>query len=598
MIAYGLDFDDAFDPLQREMFCIQQGGRWKIDGVEFGEGLEHHYEQMRCIIWPELDSHRWWKLCRDRLIQHKVCVIMGPGSSGKTHAGACMYLMEYWCFPHDTCVLVSSTDIRGLRMRVWGEVTMLWQKGKDRFPYLDGHLLESRIAITTDKLMDGDYKDRRVRDMRKGIVGIPTVEGSKNVGMGKWQGMKQKRVRLLADEAPLMNESFLLAFSNLNNNEDFRSGLCGNPNDTLDPMGKAAEPIDGWDDHLEPEKTSEWPTKFFNGWCVNLVGTDSPNFDYPDYEPTRFPYLISRQKIAETVTAFAKDTPEYYSQCVGVMKIGLLARRVLTRELIKKYKCREQVIWKTGPAFKIAALDSAYGGDRAVLGHAEVGLDIDGLWIIAFQPAFAVPITLKGEEDAEHQLSDACRTYCEKHGIPPENFFHDSTGRGSLGTSLAQVWSDRCNPVEFGGAPTDRPVSLDIFIYDMKLKKKRLKKCSEHYIKFVTELWYSIRMAAEAYQIRQLPPECAEELCQREWNREKTEQKIELETKKEMKLRVGVSPDHADWAAIIVEGARRRGFQIKKLANHENKNDSMQWLVEMKQKRDKLTQTKQLSYRR
>jgi hypothetical protein len=299
-------------------------------------------------------------------------------NSGKTHEAAWFYLCLYWCDPHNTCVLVSSTDMRGLRMRAWGEMSALWQRGKDAFPWLAGHLLDSRVAITTDSLTDGDFEKRTVRDMRKGIIGIPTVQGGKKIGLGKWVGIKQKNVYLLADEAQQMGEAFLSAFANLNKNENFRATVCGNPEDALDPLGKAAEPLDGWEDHLQPEKTEVWKTRFMNGTCVNLVGMDSPNFDFPEHEPTRYKYLISREKIADTLSFFPKDSVEFYSQCWGIMKIGTMQHRVMTRDQARQWGVKTLPIWRTGPAYKVCALDAAYGGDRCVLGHADVGEDPDG----------------------------------------------------------------------------------------------------------------------------------------------------------------------------------------------------------------------------
>src|SRR5438445_9633401 len=164
------------------MYCIQQGGKWTDGktGVTLGMGLYWHYERMRQILWPNLDNHRWHKLCRNQILKNKVTVLMGPGSAGKSHEAAWIYLCEYFCFPQETLVLVSSTDMRGLRLRVWGEITDLWQRAKDAYEYLPGNLLDSRVAITTDRLEDKEVsEDRRVRDMRKGIVGIPTVQGNK-----------------------------------------------------------------------------------------------------------------------------------------------------------------------------------------------------------------------------------------------------------------------------------------------------------------------------------------------------------------------------------------------------------------------------------
>jgi hypothetical protein len=499
----------------------------------------------------------------------KMTELMGCGSSGKTHEAAWVYLCEYFCFPEETLVLVSSTDMRGLRLRIWGELSSLWQRAIDKYDYLPGNLLDSRIAITTDALEDSDYDDvRRVRDMRKGIIGIPTIMGGKQVGLGKWQGVKQKRVRLIADEAALMGPSFLSAFSNLNNNTDFRAVVIGNPVDVTDPLGIAAEPIDGWGTVMDTEKTIVWDTRFMNGRCVNLIGTDSPNFDYPENEKTRFPYLISRQKIKEILSGFTKDSPEYYSQCVGSMKISQMARRVITRLLCRKYEALEQPVWRGTGRTKIASLDAAYGGDRCMIGWGEFGPDANGKDILAAYPPVVVPIVV-GKDDVEDQISKFVKRFCEDNGVPPENFFHDSTGRGSLGTSLARWWSNACNPVEFGGKPTTRPVSLDMFVMDEETKVRRHKLSFEHYYNFVSELWYAVRYTIEAGQLRALSEDVMDEGCKREWDwvPKGGMKVIQVEPKELMKERTRQSPDQFDQLAILVEGARRRGFQISKLAN-------------------------------
>lgn len=593
---YGCYWPSNLSDLRIEMECIRNGGKWKIDDIQCGNGLSFHYEQMRRIIWPWLDSHRWHDLCRDEIIRNKITTIMGSASSGKTHEASWVRICEYFCFPQETCVLVSSTDIRGLRLRVWAEISNLWQKAVEKFPELPGHYLDARMAITTDDVDDGDFDERRARDLRKGIVGVPCIQGGKFVGLSKFMGIKQKRMRLIADEAQAMGESFLSAFANLNKNEDFQATILGNPQEMLDPLGKAAEPIDGWSSHMEPEKTEVWKTRFMGGKCINLVGLDSPNFDFPENEPTRYKYLISREKIAETLSFFTKDSPEYYSQCVGVMKVGLMARRVLSRDLCKQFRANERAQWEGSPRVKIAALDASYGGDRCALSHGSIGKDVEGRIVVELNPITIVPIRVNTSQIPEDQIAAYCKDYCEAHDIEPKNFFHDSTGRGTLGTSLARIWSSACNPVEFGGSPTDRPVSLNLYIQDMTNGGRRLKTCKEHYSKRVTEFWFSVRYAVEGFQIRGLPEDAMEEFCMREWKYVR-DNKIEMESKIDMKERVGRSPDLADCIAILVEGCRRRGFQLSKLGgSNEDESSTPEWFRKMDLKTKSLHKAHQLAY--
>ena len=72
-----------------------------------------------------------------------------------------------------------------------------------------------------------------------------------------------------------------------------------------------------------------------------------------------------------------------------------------------------------------------------------------------------------------------------------------------------------------------------------------------------------------------------EELCMREWAKVKGD-KIEIESKVEMKERVGRSPDLGDWCSIVFEGARQRGFQISRLATAELEQRDNDWLRDLK----------------
>jgi len=583
-LKYNLPWPDGADALQIEFFCIKKGREW-IESQ--GRTLAFHYNECRRLMWPELDDHRWHRICLEKMCEYKICTLMGCASSGKTHSAAWFGLVDYMVFPNETCVLVSSTTIPGLKKRVWNEMTMLWERAVARYSWLPGNLLDSAIAITTDDLDDSDYDERKVRSMTKGIFGIACVSGGKFVGLSRFIGIKQKRVRLIADEAGAMEISFLSAFANLNNNEDFRAIVLGNPNDIQDPLGKCAEPVGGWSEkYLEPTKTEWWPTRFMNGCCVNLVGQDSPNFDFEG--PTRYKYLISKEKIADTLSFFAEDSAEFYAMCKGVMKVGTMSRRVLTREMCEKNGAQTMAVWGDSNQTKCYFVDSGYGGDRCIGGMASFGKDVNGKVILSFGKPKIIPIKVDRDKygEPEEQISRFVRDDCEANGIPPENMGHDATGRGSLGTALAKEWSAQTNPVESGGAATKRIASLDLLVVDEETKQKRPMRCDEKFDRRVTEYWWCVRYAVEAGQIRDLPDEAMEELCARKWDMVKgntiisVEPKSGTKTKPGMKERTGKSPDVGDWAAGIVEMARRLGFQISKLANETQvKRDKPDWLT-------------------
>ena len=168
-------------------------------------------------------------------------------------------------------------------------------------------------------------------------------------------------------------------------------------------------------------------------------------------------------------------------------------------------------------------------------------------------------------EPAEDQIVAFVMAQCDARGIPPENFYFDSGMRTSLVSAFSRGWSTAINSVDCGGKPTESVVSSDI-----------KTMCREYYSKFVTELWFSVRLAVESTQFRGMTEEVCTEFSQREWKLV-SGNKIEVESKDEMKAKTGRSPDLADAVAVGLFGARQRGFVIAKILSPEssmkNKND-------------------------
>jgi hypothetical protein len=163
--------------------------------------------------------------------------------------------------------------------------------------------------------------------------------------------------------------------------------------------------------------------------------------------------------------------------------------------------------------------------------------------------------------EPEEQIASFIKIRLAQLQIEAKNCFYDSFGRGTLGFAFAQLFGADCPiPVDAGGVPSTRPVRFDLFVED-KPGVKRLVQCDEYYSKFITELWFSVRAAMETGQIKNLDEETMAEGCSRKFTRVRGNL-IEVEPKKEMKLRVGKSPNKFDALAIGVEGARQRGFKI------------------------------------
>ena len=558
-MKYGLDWHENTTDVSIEMQMIQGGGFIEENGVKYGHGIFYHFKALQLLLWPEgEDHHRWSDLILSEILENRITVLGGAKDTGKTHVSARYCVTDYFTFPTSTLFLISSTDARGLQLRVFGDIKDLFDRARERYPWLPGHVVESKMGIFTDELGPG----MTVRDMRRGIIAVPCAggDGENLEGLEKFIGVKQKRRRLIGDEVQFMDQAYLNVMSNLDKG-DFKGIFCGNFLGRGDPLDQLAEPKKGWGAIGEPKKTTTWDN-LKGGRTVNLVGDDSPNFDPPEPVIPRFPYLITRDDIARVKLRYGDDSLQFWSQIRGVRKTNLMAHRILTMDICRLWGALEPVVWEGSPRTRIYALDAAFGGDRPIGGMIEFGRDVKGHTVMACHKPHSLQLRMSAEDTFEMQLARGVKKDCDELGIPYENVFFDAGMRATLATEIARIVSLLCTAINFGGPATDRPVSQDDFVIDEKTKERRLKRCNEAYSKFVTELAYSVRMVVEAGQMRNIPEEVVREFEMREWYNV-TGNRIELETKKETKARMGQSPDLADWLGIAVEGARRRGFLIE-----------------------------------
>lgn len=577
--------------LEVEMECIKRGGRWKSRaGNECGMGLAYHMKQMQMIIHPEKSWHKWNELLVKEFSEKRFIGIMGPASSGKTREAADFVRMMYYCFPRGLTVMVSSTEREMLEMRVWGEIKKYHREAQERFPELPGYLIESKQRIITDNKME--YSEGR--DFRDGLCGIPVKKGGAYQGLGSIAGAKNKQMILVADELAFMPKAFIDAISNMNKNPGFKCIGIGNPKDETDALGLLCEPATehgGWQGGIDQTGgTKTWNIRFPKGVCVQLVGPDSPNFDSPAEEPPPYPFLITREAIAADKAFYGEDSHQYRMMDEGRMPRGVGNRRVITRTLCEKHHALEPVTWKDTNQFKIGFMDAAYsavGGDRCVFGELRFGLgqDDNNDWkqIMALVDTVVVPVSGKVGDSPEDQIAHWTMNACDERGILPQDFFFDGTGRSSLTSAFARIWSPNVQPVEFGGRPSERLVSRQIKV-----------ACSKYYSKFVTELWWSVRLIIETGQFRGLTPDVMAEGSMREWGFV-SGNRIEVETKDKMKVRVGRSPDLFDALVSGVEGARRRGFVIENIGAKASNTGSL-WISKLLEKGRKLRSSGQLSY--
>lgn len=592
--TYGIPFNPRFDQLKIEMEMIRRGGTYTLqNGQKCGLGLVEHFKRMFTLCWPQDVHHRWSDLILNEIIRNRITVIMGARDSSKTRTVSKWSLCDYWCFPNDTLILMTSTDTRGLELRVFGDIKYLFESARDRYPWLAGNVVDARHGVFTDDISE----DAESRDMRKGIIGIPCLSSQgEYMGMAlkNFAGIKQKRRRLIGDELQFLPQDYLKVLDSLDKG-DFKAALLGNPiADNGKALDKVSEPKGGWDSLGEVTRTMTWDNKY-NGTTINLVGIDSPNFDKATLN--WYPWMVDQSDVDRvSKRPGGKDSIEWWSQIMGVRKAGAVSNRVLTVAEIETCDGFKGNIWLGTETTKVYSIDAGFGGDPCVRTVLEFGKNVDDQDVIVFGEQVVIPIVLSSKLTAEEQIANYAKLDCANLGIHASHVFFDAGMYATLAVQMARVMSPEVNAVNFGGPATQRPVDNETYVFDERTRERRLKTCYETFSRFVTELWFMVRMLVQCRQARKFPRQAAEEFGRREWEYV-SQDRFQLETKDDYKLRYsGESPNNADSLVIAVEGARRLGFEIRNLRESTAPKEDADWLAREHEKYRRYVKKSELSY--
>jgi hypothetical protein len=605
----GVMIDDTLHPLWRDMLYIQKGGRFKLNGRMVGGGLFFHYKAAASWLWPHIVWHEWNELILREWLEHKYVGIMGPTNSGKTASAAWMHLLSYYCFKDNTTILICSTTRDRLEDRIWGEMKKLHKMARQKVEWIPGNLIEGKQRIVTDDRDDAIEG----RDFRNGIIGVPCKKGDKFVGLGDFIGIKNEILMLCGDEVQLLPKAFIDSLPNLMKGQQRKITAMGNPAETIDSLGIICEPaahLGGWDGGIDQTPhTKTWETRWPGGICIQLCGSDSPNMKAPTNKPAPYPFLITRENMEQDAQTWGVDDWHYTMFNEARMPRGQGSRRVITRQMCLKFGAKDDPLWSPSKRTWIAFLDAAYrgvGGDRCVFGFLEFGEELiignvlagvmlnslisqkvpdrDKRMILHLVETHVIPIEVNCGELAEDQIVKFVMDRCQDRMVPPSNFFFDSGMRTSLVQRFSQLWSVDVQSIDCGGKPSDRKVSHEIDV-----------KCCDYYSKKITELWYSVRLIIEARQFRGMTEDVMNEGCAREWKMVGNN-KIEVESKEEMKKKTGRSPDLFDALAIGVEGARQKGFMIRRLGKLSEIEQDHRWKRKLLEDAARARASKELNY--
>lgn len=615
--AFGVWWPATVDEASMHLDCIRAGGTWlnKSSGETAGGGLAFHMRSFQEIVWPEKIWSKgpyintWAIKILEAWIEATYLGIMGCAASSKSDSMASIVLTDWYAFPDCTTTLVTSTDMKSLERRIWGYVKNYHRIAKSARDWIPGHLIEGKQMIIQDARADFEIG----RSFKNGICGVPCLRGNQFVGLAPIIGIHNKRVRLIADEANLTPRAYLDATSNISKCQDFKMAALGNPNETTNAHGVICEPsveLGGWEGGIDQAPgTKTWKTKFPGGLCLQLPGGDSPNLQASEEEEVPFPFLITRKQMQDEAQIWGRDDWHYAMFTDAKMPRGQGSHRVITRQECEKFGATLEPFWRDSNITKIGSLDAAYrssGGDRCVFTEINFGRESEststlmaqsatvsqnsnapqGRQIMALVDQVVIPIDAGLEADTpEAQIRKFCQTQCEARGIKPENFFLDSGMRTSLVQEMSRNWSVDIQSIDCGAPPTDQRVSAEI---DMP--------CHDYYKKLVTQMWFGVRLVIISRQFRNLNKDVMWELCAREW-KVSPGNKIEVESKIEMKEKTSKSPDLGDSLAIAVFGATRRGFQIATLRVDQSKQkNGRDWRDKLREQEKKIWMSGQLEF--
>jgi hypothetical protein len=485
---------------------------------------------------PMMIRHPWAEQMIRMAIKHKYLAIGGSASSGKSHTMAAWGIVNWLCQPADTLVLMTSTTLREARKRIWGSVISLMS-------VIDGAPCRIRDSIGNIAYIDpnGNLIERA------GLSLIAAEKSKTREAVGKFIGIKQKRVILIGDELSELSEAILNAgLTNLSKNPFFQMIGMSNPNSRFDAFGVWSEPKKGWES-IDIQVADEWKTKW-GGHYMRLDGERSPNILLGE---EKYPWLPTASKLEEDRLLLGPESRGYMRMVRAVFFDSDETTGIYSEADLASSGAMAQTEWAAPPT-RVAGVDPAFtnGGDRTILYIAEVGYDMGGQFVFQFLKAIhlnddatnkAVPRT--------YQIVHQIRDHCLKEKVDPEYVAVDSTGAGSpFCDVLAGEWSSQFLRVQFGGRPSDKRVSMNSSL-----------KGEDLYTNRVSELWFVGKELMRTKQIKGINSDLAQEMCARYYDMVKSGSlKVKIESKPEFKSRFGRSPDLADAAFLALDCARQR----------------------------------------
>ncbi len=487
----------------------------------------------------------------NRHLQYRFTSAEGHASASKTRPLAGIGVFNFLASPSNTAVLLTSTTLKDSRHRIWGDVELLWQHAGE---FLQAWYHHNGIctyekwehALPGELVSSQGFIRYRQGSKHSDKFGLMLISGDRSKvqeGVGKIKGFKAARMFVLLDELADMPEAVVKAVeSNIASNMQARVISSQNPVSHFDTGGKFSKPKAGWQSITVDD--TFWETD--NGCCIHFDGAKSPNVVA---KKTLWPGLLTYEAYEDAKKRLGEDSPEFWQQYRGFRCPTGSADHIFCSADIIKYNGDKPAVWGSEGFTMAAGYDPAWThkGDRPILFPIKVGKFSNGYIGVEFLEYIDLG---KGHNMSDNLHEHVIRRLieeCRRLKIDLSNLGVDITGGGDGQASLlARDWGNSFVRVNFSHEASDIPVSST----DRRIGKQR-------FFNLRSEMWYVGRDLLRSDQIRGITPDLALELCQAMYEF-RPKSGIKVESKDDMKERMGRSPDIADAGLVALHVARKR----------------------------------------
>ena len=582
-------------PLRLEMDAFLMG----LTPEEGGLGKATHYRNVVSTIWPTYSWHKWAELraqafCKVNVEEdaqtgnkfvRSVTGLAGGTDSGKSYDMAAWALVNWFVDPLNTMVIVVSTSKIDAKQRIWAALVKMYREAH-AVGIAAGRLIESMDII---KLSDEEGK---AIDPNVGVSDASSImllaagDEYKDDAQKRLQGKKNRRIVLVIDELQDCSSSVINeAVWGFKGAQELHVVGAGNPSSIFDPHGKFCEPIKGW--MSVDEETPNWKIKVagIEGLALRFDSEkDNPNQQSFDKgKGLRYPFLPKPNDVAVAKKELGELNPQFWRKFRGFWPPADADDCTIVSDiLLARHGALDKPIWDGTPK-DIAGIDPSYteGGDRFVFTHMKWGKLISGKWAIALEKQYVLNRRAGSQEDFQYEMIQQIHDLSVKLGIPNQWMGVDASAGGifwSIGErELLRGW----HAVSFAGAASDLPVSAQYAMRNEATGKPQVGK--ELFHNMSSELCFVSRYFLECEQLKGVTPDLAWEMTQRKYVRRT--RKIIIESKTDMKKRIGKSPDLFDSFSVGLFVARKVfGAMAGSEAIEEKKRRNKESFKELKQR--------------